>query len=107
MLDELFDLLNGIIGFMGASRSISQATGYSHLARPQQEDPDLIVQFRDCATAGLRIAEQISERNALADHAIRMRIGIGGGPIWMPVVGSDTAGWYAPLGPSSNRSPTP
>jgi class 3 adenylate cyclase/tetratricopeptide (TPR) repeat protein len=97
LLDELFDLLNGIIEAHGGE-SVHLAGDGLLAIWPVTEDRDLGASVRDCASAGLRIQEQISERNALADHAIRMRIGIGGGPIWMPVVGGDTAGWYAPLG---------
>ncbi len=97
LLDELFDLLNGIVEAHGGE-SIHLAGDGLLAIWPVAEDSDLTEAVRNCATAGLRIQERISERNAEADHTIRMRIGIGAGSLWMPIVGSGRAGWYAPLG---------
>lgn len=97
LLDELFDLLNGIIESHGGE-SVHLAGDGLLAIWPVGADSDLGDSVRDCASAALHIQEQITKRNAEADHTIRLRIGIGAGSLWMPIVGGVGGRWYAPLG---------
>ncbi len=97
LLDELFDLLNGTVEAHGGE--VVHIAGDGLLAIwPVAAGSDVAEAVRNCVAAGLTIQDRVAERNARADLTIRMRVGVGAGSIWMPVVGSDTGGWFAPSG---------
>ena len=97
LLDGLFGFLQGIVASKGGE--VVHLAGDGLLAIwPVDEEAELGDAARCCIAAALAIQQGAAEGLAKGSQTIRMRVGVGAGPIWIPVVGGEHGGWFAPSG---------
>ncbi len=102
ILDSLFGTLSDIVGHHGGE--VVHLAGDGLLAIwPEYPDQDMAAAVVRAAACGLRIQADLSSSPVLDRYRIRMRVGVGAGSLWLPVVGGFERTWFAPVGGSPLR----
>jgi class 3 adenylate cyclase/tetratricopeptide (TPR) repeat protein len=97
ILDRVFGSLTDIVEEHGGE--VVHLAGDGLLAIwPEQADQDVATAVIRAAACGLRIQSDLAGDPGLEPHRIRMRVGVGAGPLWLPIVGGVGGAWFAPVG---------
>jgi class 3 adenylate cyclase/tetratricopeptide (TPR) repeat protein/predicted ATPase len=102
--DQLSELLGDLFGFLsqiveGNGGEVVHLAGDGLLAIwPVEDETDLGDAVRSCIAAALEIQQRATDRSTGDLQPIRMRVGVGAGPIWIPVVGGQRGRTFALTG---------